>query len=402
MNTVTATHTEWILIGLGLITIFSYLFDVLARKTRFPSVILLVLVGMGARAYTDSAGLDLPLIEQLLPALGTLGLVLIVLDGSFELTIDKEHKPLIIRAFFASFGVMLLTITALTVLFHYGFHLSVYPALVNAIPLSIISSAVAIPSSASFSRDKRDFIIYESCFSDILGIILFNQALAYTVLSAGILLDFSLEMILVIAVTLVCSFLLVKLLEIIRHKIKYFLPIAVLIILYASGKLIHVSSLVLVFFFGLFMRNSRTLFPERLQKYLSFEQVDANMKQLHLLTGESAFLIRTFFFLAFGFSIQINKLTNPWFFLYGGIIVAIIFFIRFSYLRMTTRGLIIPEVFIGPRGLINILLFLSIPAGLKSPLINQVVVLIVFILSLLVLIWGGISCRRSGTAPPSY
>lgn len=29
-------HTEWVLFGLGLLTIFSYLFDLFAKKQKYP------------------------------------------------------------------------------------------------------------------------------------------------------------------------------------------------------------------------------------------------------------------------------------------------------------------------------------------------------------------------------
>ncbi|MBL7137805.1 MAG: cation:proton antiporter [Bacteroidales bacterium] len=387
-------QTEWVLLGLGILAIFSYLFDLLAHKTKFPSVILLVLIGILVRIYADAKGFTFPVLEDILPTLGSIGLILIVLEGAMELSTEREKLGLIIRAFFSSLVIMLITVTALTSLFYYGFQMELYISIVNAIPLSIISSAVAIPSSMGFTRNKREFIIYESSFSDILGIILFNHTLANRTFEPSIFLDFGFEIVIVLVVTMICSFLLIKLLRRIEHKIKYFLPIAVLIILYALGKMFHISALMMVFFFGLFMANSRTLFPRPIRKYLDHEQVDINLKQLQLLTGESAFLIRTFFFLVFGFTIVVSKMGNPWLFLWGTIIIVIIFLIRFAYLRLTSRGKITPEVFIAPRGLINILLFLSIPTALLSDVINQYVLLIVFIFSLLVMIWGGISWKK--------
>jgi len=47
----------------------------------------------------------------------------------------------------------------------------------SAIPLAIISSAVAIPSAAGLLKQDREFVVYESTFSDILGIMIFNYAL---------------------------------------------------------------------------------------------------------------------------------------------------------------------------------------------------------------------------------
>ena len=50
-------------------------------------------------------------------------------------------------------------------------------AVIYATPLSIISSAVAIPSSAGLREQEKEFVVYESTFSDILGIMVFNYAI---------------------------------------------------------------------------------------------------------------------------------------------------------------------------------------------------------------------------------
>src|SRR3989338_5067264 len=48
-----------------------------------------------------------------------------------------------------------------------------YTALVYAIPLSIMSSSIIIPSVGRLTGKKREFMVYESTFSDILGIMVF-------------------------------------------------------------------------------------------------------------------------------------------------------------------------------------------------------------------------------------
>ncbi|WP_339712358.1 hypothetical protein [uncultured Kriegella sp.] len=42
-----------------------------------------------------------------------------------------------------------------------------------ATPLSILSPAIIIPSVGGLSNDKKEFHIYESTFSDIMGIMMF-------------------------------------------------------------------------------------------------------------------------------------------------------------------------------------------------------------------------------------
>ena len=51
--------------------------------------------------------------------------------------------------------------------------LSTAAAVLAAIPFAVISSAVAIPSSAGLADRVREFVIYESSLSDILGVLVF-------------------------------------------------------------------------------------------------------------------------------------------------------------------------------------------------------------------------------------
>lgn len=46
-------------------------------------------------------------------------------------------------------------------------------ALLYAVPFSIISSAIAIPSTRSMCRENREFVVYDTSFSDILGVVFF-------------------------------------------------------------------------------------------------------------------------------------------------------------------------------------------------------------------------------------
>src|SRR6056300_36151 len=167
-----------ILFVLPLLIIFSYLFDAFARKTKFPSVILLMLTGIGVRAITSAYGYDeLGFLDNLIPVLGTIGLILIVLEGALELEISKEKSVLILKGFFAALIILVLNIAALQWVFVQLFQMDNQLATLSAIPLAIISSAVAIPSAASLLNWDREFVVYESTFSDILGIMIFNYSL---------------------------------------------------------------------------------------------------------------------------------------------------------------------------------------------------------------------------------
>ena len=78
--------TSLILILLPLLIIFSYLFDLIAKKTKFPSVILLMITGIIARKIANSYGFtNTYFLDSLIPVLGTIGLILIVMEGALEL-----------------------------------------------------------------------------------------------------------------------------------------------------------------------------------------------------------------------------------------------------------------------------------------------------------------------------
>ena len=112
MNTLT------ILFVFPILIIFSYLFDALARRTKFPAVILLMVTGMIIRAIAAAFSSDLVgVLDSLIPVLGTIGLILIVLEGALELEITKEKLPLIIKGFVAAAVLLVTNIVGLTFVF---------------------------------------------------------------------------------------------------------------------------------------------------------------------------------------------------------------------------------------------------------------------------------------------
>jgi cell volume regulation protein A len=91
-----------------------------------------------------------PNLNPILPILGTIGLILIVLEGSLELEINKSKLSLIFHSsIIALIPLPLLIVSFGTAyyLYHLRKHYHLKLALANAIPLGIISSAIAIPSA---------------------------------------------------------------------------------------------------------------------------------------------------------------------------------------------------------------------------------------------------------------
>ena len=393
--------TLTILFVFPLLIIFSYLFDSYARKTKFPAVILLMLTGIIIRVISNLYGFnDFSFLDNLVPVIGTIGLILIVLEGALELEISIQKLPVILKGFFAAFIILVVNIFALTFIFNEILGMNYINSVIYSIPLSIISSAVAIPSAASLLKHQKEFVIYESTFSDILGIMIFNYAIKLykndnPLISSESIISLIIQVIGVIVISLIITYLLFRLIQKIEQKVKFFLILALLILVYAFGKLFHLPALVTIFIFGIFLSNVRVLLPKFLRENLNLEQNKKELNDFHILTAESTFIVRTFFFLFFGFSVNLENFLSFSPFIYGFLIFFTMFIIRYLYLGLTTFKLNpSPLVFMGPRGLISILLFLQIKdldfVNISDSIIDEKVLLIVILSSMLAMLFGTI------------
>ena len=393
--------TKQILIIIPVLIIFSYLFDAFSRKTKFPSVLLLIGTGMVSRAIADWYGFaGLEMLTALIAVLGTIGLILIVLEGALELQIKKESMGALFSGFTAALVILVVNIWVVGQLITLFTDISPSLSIVLAVPLSIISSAVAIPSAAGLLQQDREFVVYESTFSDILGILIFNYALGQyhkeeVLFAASPLLQLGAQLIGIVLLSLAIAFALFQLLKRITHHVKFFLILALLILLYALGKFLHLPALVTIFIFGLFLGNIKTLFPKFLSQYVNPEKIEKDLHEFHVLTGESTFLVRTFFFLFFGFSITLDTFLGVEPYFYGLLILGAMLGVRYAYFGITQWQLQpSTRVFLSPRGLISILLFFQLQESqipeLQNQIIDERVLLIIIIFSMLVMLLGTI------------
>ncbi len=392
-------NTGSILILLPLIIIFSYFFDLLAKKTKFPSVILLMITGMIARAIANQYGFEnTVLLNSLIPVLGTIGLILIVMEGALELEIKKEKIGLIFSGFLAAFVILILNIILLKSFFINILEIPDKTSVLYAIPLSIISSAVVIPSANGLLNKDKEFIIYESTFSDILGIVFFNYCLQQiesnqSLVRSEPLIQLGLQILGIIFLSLVLTYFLAKLIQKINHHVKFFLILAILILVYAVGKSFHFPTLLTIFIFGVFLGNGGDLLPRFMTNTLDVEETKKSLFEFHVLTSESTFLVRTFFFLFFGFSITMESFISPLPYFYALAILLIMFGARHLYFSIARFNFnTTPLVYMSPRGLISILLFLQLgtlnDTNLKTNIIDERVLLLVILFSMLIMLLG--------------
>lgn len=353
--------TYLLIISLASIIILSFFFNILSKRTNIPSVLMLIGLGMILKAILDSYDMsdDLEL-DSILEVLGNVGLVMIVLEAALDLKLEKQKTGLILRSLLVAFLGIGLTMFALAAFFLYIFpSTSLYTAVVYAIPLSIMSSAIIIPSVGRLTGTKREFMIYESTFSDILGIMVFYFMIGAEGGAGGgdLVWEILLNIGFTILISVVVAYGMVYLFQHLQMQVKLFLVIGVLLLLFAVGKYYHLSSLLIILAFGVVLNNTDVFFRGRLSKLFDKEKVKPILHDFHTLTLESAFLIRTFFFVVFGLSITLSSLANWQVAINSLVIVAILYTVRYAALRLFARKFLFPELFIAPRGLITVLLF---------------------------------------------
>ncbi|MFS4466905.1 cation:proton antiporter [Maribacter sp. 2210JD10-5] len=385
-----------LIIEASVIIILSFWFNGISKKTNIPSVLMLIVLGIILQyvlkyfvpeALDFSGGLEI---------LGIVGLIMIVLEAALELELKREKLVPILKSMaIALIGLVGSAYVAALILYQFIPDMSMQSALIYATPLSILSSAIIIPSVSGLSEDKKEFHIYESTFSDIMGIMMFYYLIGglNPAEDAGVV-GFAGNLILTIVIGLAASYAIILIFQQIKSQAKLFLLIAVLLLLYAIGKKLHLSSLIIILIFGLVIANVKLFFPGKMAVFLENDKLNQIYHELHIITLETAFVVRTFFFVVFGLSIAIGSLFNFNVALISILIAISIYGIRFLILRVFIGKDTLPQLFVAPRGLITVLLFYAIPAQAQVANFESGILLFVIIATSLIMTWAMIKDKR--------
>ena len=389
--------SEYHLIIIFSVTIIvSYFFTLYAKRTGVPAVLLLIFLGIIINYSLRFSGFTKPDLLPVLGVLGVVGLILIVLEAALDLKLVKDKIGLIFKSLLIALIGLVATsyLSAICLTFLMSIELS--KALLCTIPLSILGSAVILPSVDDVEKEKREFIIYESTFSDIIGIVAFYTVLTISVSSSneGLSFDIFSNLFLTVVFSLFISYILISVFQNIKGHTKLFLLIAVLLLLYAVGKMFHLSSLIIILIFGLMLSNYRVFFRGGLVRLLDEEKVESVLHNMRIITAESAFVVRTFFFIIFGWSVFLGSLLSLKVIATGVLILVIIYLVRAVTLFVFNGKDIALELFLAPRGLVTILLFFAIPEELALEASFQGVLLFVVLISCIIMAWSLISYKK--------
>jgi NhaP-type Na+/H+ or K+/H+ antiporter len=385
-----------LIIGVSVIIILSFLFNSISKRTNIPSVLMLIALGVILQYILKYFVHEELYFFPILEALGIIGLIMIVLEAALELELKREKLiPILKSMLIALIGLVASAWIAALVLHQFIEGMTMQSAWLYATPLSILSSAIIIPSVNGLSENKREFHIYESTFSDILGIMMFYFFVGkLNPLEDTGVVGFSINIILTIIISVIISYAIILIFQKIKSQAKQFLLIAVLLLLYALGKKLHLSSLIIILIFGLVIANMKLFFGGKLAKYLDTKKAHQIYHELHIITIETAFVVRTFFFVIFGITIVIASLWSFNVVLVSLLIIASIYVIRFVLLRTFIGGDILPQLFIAPRGLITILLFYAIPVEAQIETFEPGILLFVIITSSLIMTFAMIKDKK--------
>ena len=129
--------------------------------------------------------------------------------------------------------------------------------------------------------------------------------------------------------------------------------------LYAIGKELHLSPLIVVLVCGLIISNPHLVTWHARLRRIKTEGYEQTLTEFKGLVAELTFAIKSFFFLLLGYWTDVRGMLSveAWLIAIAGI--AFVLASRWVILKLLRQAAIAQLVWIAPRGLITVLLFLS-------------------------------------------
>ena len=372
------------------------------RASGVPSVIVLIAAGLAGKPILAAFGLTLEGIDVAVPIIGAIGLVLIVLEGALDIELRRERLRAAAGAFLMAGGGFVLCAAIFTFAAFQILSIPLLHAAILAVPFAVISSAVAIPSSGFLPPQGREFVVYESSVSDILGVMVFFALANSEGTATDVLLGFIGGGVLSLLLAAVCAVGLVLILMRIDGHVRFIPLLAGLFGLYAAGKLMHLSPLIMVLLFGLALNNPTLITRFRPFNHWLDDSYVSTLNEFKVLTLELTFAVRGFFFILLGYWTDLSDLATIEAWMATAFVLAVVYVSRYVMLRMARSELAGPLTWIAPRGLITILLYLSAKEVLHLPHYLEGTVMLVVLVSA-TLVAAGRWCHnaKNGTSTAS-
>jgi NhaP-type Na+/H+ or K+/H+ antiporter len=134
--------------------------------------------------------------------------------------------------------------------------------------------------------------------------------------------------------------------------------------------------------------NMELFFKGKLANFLHVEKAKSIYEGLHVITLETSFIVRTFFFVIFGLTISVSSIFDWKVALVSLLIIMSIYLIRYILLRLIIGLNIHPQLYIAPRGLVTVLLFYAIPKSVQYKGFEPGILLFIILGTSLIMTWA--------------
>ncbi|HPQ35165.1 MAG TPA: cation:proton antiporter [Tenuifilaceae bacterium] len=326
-----------IIVFVGLIVFVSHLFTGIFERKRIPDVLLLMIIGL---FLGPVFGLISPADFGIAgPMFTTITLVIILFEGGLELRIDTLRNAIKGTSALttANFFVTMIVVGLIGWLL---FGLQPVAAFMLGSILGGTSSAVVIPMvrHLRIKEDSKTILVLESAVSDVLCII-FALALLETfdvpevkvgLIIGKIISSFALAGVMGLVGAVAWSILLNRV-RTIRNTI--FTTPAFVFIIFGIAEILGYSGAISALAFGITLANIEIFNVSLLKRYVSSNPITLNETE-KVFFGEIVFLLKTFFFIYIGLSIQ---LVNIWAIVLGLIVTLVVFALRIPVARFSLR-----------------------------------------------------------------
>ncbi len=360
------------LLVVGLIIFAAHFFTAVFERTKIPDVLPLTVIGI---IIGPISGLVAPEDFGVVgPLLSAVALILMLFDGGSHLTLNTlkttimNSAGLLVSTFLFT---SLITFLISSIFLGYSFLSALFIGLI----LGNISPAVVVPlvKMLNISDKTKTMLFVESAISDVFSIIFALGVLKIIEVGSidfGELIGLKMigSIVLAIIVGTIGAFTWATILNKVRKfPNSIFTSLAFLFILYGLSETLGYNGPITALVFGLIVANSKKIPEEIVHKLGSGRFEEFNIMEKTLFS-EVIFLVKTFFFIYLGISIQLNSFKI----LFWGLVITVLIYIgRFLMTRFTVpkdfgkqeRGLIST---IAPKGLATAVLA-DIPLHMHFP-----------------------------------
>ena len=351
--------------SIGLIIFAAHFFTALFERTRVPDVLPLIFIGIligplfGIVSPDDFGYVG--------PLLSAVALVLMLFEGGSHLTLDTL-KTSLKDCVVLTLATFIFTVLITTGIAYYIMGNDLMPALFIAVVLGSISPAVVVPivRMLDLSENTKSTLVVESAITDVLSIIIALGIFKTFESGHKTIMEFiGTNLIATMAMSLLVGFGGAVIWSTILEKIRkfpntIFTSLAFIFLLYGLSENLGYSGPISVLIFGVVLANSKKIPLNIVQKFGADHLTEFTSIEKTLFS-EVIFLVKTFFFIFLGMSIQFGNFKI----LFIGILLTLLIY---GGRLLLSRMLISRETPISEAAMISFI----IPKGLAAAVLAEV------------------------------